>query len=136
MFKRITICIFVLVTFCAVDAIAETPQEGASKILEYLEGKNYSDIFQHRYTEWYKAEAAGMKTKTAIDKLSTRWEKNHGVMVNLYKQLSKAEFKFSKNQNPQKTETGDVATAKVTIGGKEVPYRLYKMKNGLWGFHM
>ena len=136
MFKRITICIFILVTFCAVDAIAETPQEGASKILKFLKAKNYSDLFQQRYTEWYKAEEAGMKTEKAIDKLSARWEKNHEMMVNLYEQLSKAKFEFSKNQNPQKTETGDVATAKVTIAGKQVPYRLYKMSNGLWGFHM
>ena len=76
------------------------------------------------------------ETQTAIKKLTPMWEKNHGIMVNLFEQLSQSEFTLTKDEKYLKTETGDVATAKVTIQGKEIPYRLYKMKNGLWGFRM
>ena len=136
MLKRIIMFVCVLVVFCTVDALAETPQEASASILKLLKDKNYSDLFQQRYTEWYKAEAEGIETQTAIEKLTPRWEKNHEMMVKLFEQLSQSEFILTKNEKHQKTETGDVATAKVTIAGKEVPYRLYKMNNGLWGFHM
>lgn len=136
MLKKVIILVCSLIIFYAVDAIAETPQEAAASILKLLKDKNYSDLFQQRYTEWYKAEAEGIETQRAIEKLTTSWEKNHDMMVKLFDQLSSAIFMLSKNENHQKTETGDVATAKVTIGGKEIPYCLYKMNNGLWGFHI
>ena len=134
--KKIIVFVCVLFVMGAVDAFAESPQEASSTILKLLKDKNYSDLFQQRFTEWYKAEAEGIETQTAIKKLTPRWEKNHGIMVNLFEQLSQSEFTLTKDEKYLKTETGDVATAKVTIQGKEIPYRLYKMKNGLWGFRM
>ncbi|MCP4352675.1 MAG: hypothetical protein GY795_45045 [Desulfobacterales bacterium] len=134
MMKRIII--FVIVMFCALEAAAETPQEGATAILKLLKGRNYSDLFQQRYSEWHKVEARGIKPEEAVKKLSAMWEKNYDMLVKLFEQLAKAEFELTKREKPQKTETGDIATATVTIGEKKIPYRLYKMKNGLWGFHI
>jgi hypothetical protein len=44
MIKKTLIFIFVLIFFFAVDAIAETPQEGAAAILKLLKNKNYNDL--------------------------------------------------------------------------------------------
>lgn len=136
MMKRIIVIVFAIVMFCALEVAAETPQEGATAILKMLKARNYSDLFQQRYSEWHKVEAEGVKPEVAIKKLSTIWEKNYDMLVKLFEKLSNAQFKITKNDNPQKTETGDIATSTVTIGEKKIPYRLYKMKNGLWGFHM
>lgn len=128
--------LFAMTLLWAPSAAAETPQEGAKAILTLLKERNYTDLFQKRYSEWYKAEAEGMKPEAAIERLSARWEKNHDMMVKLYEQLASSEFELSKNEMPQETETGDIATAMVSIGEKKVPYCLYKMKSGLWGFHL
>lgn len=125
-----------LVALWTVGVFAETPKEGAAAILQLVTDRNYSVLFQQRYCEWYKVEAEGVEPEKAINKLSSMWEKNHEMMVQLYKQLANADFELSKNEKPQETETGDVATATVLIGEKKVPYSLYKMKSGRWGFHL
>lgn len=121
---------------CALGAAAETPKEGAVTMLKLLKERNYNDLFQQRYAEWYKVEAEGKETAEAIKKLSSMWERNYDMMVKLFEQLASAEYDISTTDNPLQSETGDVATATVSIGGKSVTYRLYKMKNGLWGFHL
>jgi hypothetical protein len=57
-------------------------------------------------------------------------------MKQIYTQLAEAEFELSEREKPQVSETGETATATVKMGEKERPFKLYKMKNGLWGFHM
>ena len=68
--------------------------------------------------------------------MSTIFEKNYDMMVKLFEQLTSCEYELSKREKPQKTETGDIASGTVLLGEKKIPYRLYKMKSGLWGFHM
>ena len=126
----------VLVMCCALGAVAETPQEGSKAILEMLKERNYDELFKQRYSEWYKVEAEGKKPDEAIQKLSAIWERNYGTMINLFEQLADAEYELSRNENPQRSETGDVATGTVSLGEKKMPYPLYKLKSGLWGFHM
>lgn len=131
--KRI---LFAMIMCCALGAVAETPKEGASAILKLLEAREYSTLFQQRYSEWYKVETEGKDPAEAVRKLSARWERNYAMMVDLFVQLSSADFQISRTDTPQESETGEVATGTVLIGGKDIPYQLYKMKNGLWGFHL
>ncbi len=126
----------VWVMCCALGVAAEPPQEGSKAMLKMLKERNYDALFKQRYSEWYKVEAEGKNSDEAIQKLSSIWEKNYDMMVSLFEQLAGAEYELSKNENPQISETGDVATATVSIGEKKVPYPLYKMKSGLWGFHL
>jgi hypothetical protein len=135
MFKRVMVVV-ALVLCCAVTAAAETPKEGAAEILKLLADKNYTELFPARYTEWYKTEEDGAEPEVAVEKLAGMWEKNYAMMTELFTQLTEADFVITQDEQHQKTETGDVATATVTIGGQEVPYRLFKMNNGLWGFHL
>lgn len=114
----------------------ETPQDGAAAISDLLQKRDYSTLFQERYSEWHKVEAEGVEPEVAIKKLSAMWEKQHDMLASVFKQLASAEFALSKSEMPQKTETGDVATANVSVNGKDIAYRLYRMKNGLWGFHL
>ena len=114
----------------------ETPQGAAAAISDLLSNRDYSTLFQERYSEWHKVEAEGVEAEVAITRLSAMWEKQHDMLASVFKQLASAEFALSKSEMPQKTETGDVATANVSVNGKDITYRLYRMKNGLWGFHL
>lgn len=114
---------------------AETPNEGAKAILDLVKSKNYTDLFKTRYAEWYKVEADKVEPQKAVESLSGKWEKQHDLMLSLYEQLSTAEYELSSIDSPQASETGEVATTTVTLGQKKIPYKLYKMKSGLWGFH-
>jgi hypothetical protein len=116
--------------------VAETPQEGAMAILKLLEERDYDSLFKKRYSEWYKVEAEGKNPEEAIQKLSSIWERNHDKMVNLFEQLAHAEYELSRIGSPLITETGAVATGIISLEEKKVPYLLYEMKSGLWGFHM
>jgi len=121
---------------CVIGAFAETPQEGAATMFKLLKERNYSELFQQRYAEWYKVAAEGREPAEAIKQLSSVWERNYDMMVSLYEQLAGAEYEMGKTDAPQQTETGETATGSVSIGGKTIPYTLYKMKSGLWGFHL
>lgn len=134
--KKRVVAIAIIVFCCAMKAAAETPQEGAAVILNLLEGRNYSDLFQQRYSDWYKVEAEGVEPEAAIKKLSGFMEKNYDTLIILFENLAHTEFEISTREKSRETEAGDVATATIAIDGKEIPYRLYKMKNGLWGFDM
>lgn len=114
----------------------ETPQDGAAAISDLLLKRDYSTLFQERYSEWHKVKTEGIEPGVAIEKLSAMFEKQHDMQVSVFKQLASAEFTLSKSEMPQMTETGDVAAATVSVNGKDITYRLYRMKNGLWGFHL
>ena len=128
--------ILILCLFCAVALSAETPREGAKAIHKLIKDRDYSELFQTRYSEWFTLEDANKRPEEAIEKLGSVWELNRDVVLSIFKQLSKADFEISENPNPLENETGEVATADVQIGQREVPYKLYKMTNGLWAFHM
>ena len=126
----------VMVMCCALGAVAETPKEGAEAILKLLEKREYSTLFQQRYSEWYKVDDVGKDPAEAVEKLSSRWERNYTMMVDLFSQLTDADFQMSTSETPQESETGEVAAGTILIDGKDVSFRLYKMKSGLWGFHL
>lgn len=128
--------IVALILLSALSVVAETPQEGAAAILSLLKERNYTELFTTRYTEWYKAEAEGVPQEAAVKKLSSLMERGYDQMVEVFTGLSTAEFEFSTYDLVQQTETGETATATVILGEKQIPYTLYKMKNGLWGFHL
>ena len=115
---------------------AETPQEGAKAIRALIEAKKYEELFKTRYSEWHKVAKAGVSEEEAIVKMSKRFDLQHKVMMDLYGVLSTAKFEMGKAEIVQESETGKTATAKVKIGDKEIPFTLYEMKNGKWGFHM
>ncbi len=131
--------VMMIMLSCCVGCSAtktETPKDGAAAISDLLQKRNYSTLFQERYSEWYKVEAEGVEPEVAITKLSALCEKQYDMLVRVFDQLASAEFTLSRNEMPQKTETADVATAIVSVNGEDIPYRLYRMKNGLWGFHL
>ena len=129
--------LIVFLSFIAALALnAETPQEGAKAIYELIKAENYAELFPTRYSEWYKVENEGIASDKAIAQLSRGYQKNHEMILSIYRQLAEAEFELSQREKPQVSETGEIATATVKMGEKERPFKLYKMKNGLWGFHM
>ncbi len=115
---------------------AETPKDGAAAILKLLKDRSYSELFQKRYSEFYKAEAQGMKPEQAVEKLTEVFNKNYDRLLKQYEAMAKADFTIEKNPAPQQTETDEIATATVQIGETKTPCRLYKMKTGGWGFHL
>ncbi|HEY5653437.1 MAG TPA: hypothetical protein VIR63_03600 [Pontiella sp.] len=135
MMKLIMMAILICCAGCSAPK-EETPQAAAAVISELLQQRNYSTLFQERYSEWHKVEAEGVPPEVAISKLTALFEKQHDTLVDVYNQLAKAEFTINQNDIPQKTETGDVASATISLNGENIPYRLYKMKTGLWGFHL
>lgn len=129
--------IVVLTLICSASAIhAETPNEGAAAIRDLIKEKKYDVLFPTRYSEWYKTEKEGIGKDEAVAKLSKMFEKRHDVFVSIYDQLASAEFTISEKENPQKGETGKVASTVIKVGTREVPFKLYEMKNGTWGFHL
>ncbi|MEX0326767.1 MAG: hypothetical protein AB3N33_11840 [Puniceicoccaceae bacterium] len=116
-------------------AETETPNQAAAAILSLLEEKNYDSIFTTRYTEWYKVEAAGVEPAVALEKFSKRWEKQYDMLISVYQQLKDAEFQFESSEIKQPGETGRVAVTTVKLGEKELPFKLFEMENGTWGFH-
>lgn len=125
-----------LFLLAAVTAYAETPQEAAKAIHKLIQTENYNELFPTRYAEWHKVAAEGEAADKAIEKLSGMFKKQREPLLTIYSQLTKAKFEFSQNENPQVSETGKVATAIVKFGEREVPFKLYEMKTGLWGFHL
>ncbi len=120
----------------AAIAHAETPQEAAQVIHGLIKAENYTELFTTRYSEWHKVESEGIAPAKAVEMLSGGLKKRRETMLSIYRQLSEANFTISTSETPQVSETGQVATAKVKIGEREGPFKIYEMKNGLWGFHL
>lgn len=114
---------------------AETPQAAARAIHQLIQAENYVELFPARYTEWYKFEQQGIAQDQAIAQLARGFQGQRALILSVYSQLAKAEFKLSQRDNPQISENGKIATASVRLRDKEIPFTLYQMKNGLWGFH-
>lgn len=124
-----------LFSLFAMSVQAETPQQASQAILKLLKANDFETLFRTRYTELHKAKTPE-EEKKVIEVLSGYWKKDIKMIVSVFEQLSGAEFKISKHEHAQKTETGRKAEAPVKIGDKEGKYQLYEMKSGLWGFHM
>ena len=105
-------------------------------MLELVKERNYTVIFTERYAEWHKVEDAKRRPEEAVQKLSSGWELNRDMILSIFKQLSKSKFELGTNPDPQESETGEIATTYVIIGDRKIPYTLYKLKSGVWGFHM
>jgi len=127
---------FLLLLLAALVAHAESPNEAASAIRQLIQSENYSELFRNRYSEWHKVEAEKADPQEAINRLSARWKKQRDTYLAVYTQLTSAQFTPGKTTTPQGSETGETATTKVKLGDRTVDFTLYKMKNGLWGFHM
>ena len=125
-----------LMVLSAASVYAETPNEGAAAIRDLIQEKNYKVLFPSRYREWSKIEKEGVDKDDAIVKLSKMFDKKHEVLLSVYAQLQDAKFTISEKENPQISETGKIAVARIKIGSKEVPFKLYEMKNKTWGFHL
>jgi len=135
--KKIALRLLIVLSIIgSVTLHAETPNEGAAQIRELIKEKKYDVLFPSRYTEWHKAEKEGIGKGEAIAKLSKMFEKQREAILAVYSQLAEAEFTISKRENPQASETGKVASATIKVGGKEIPFKLYEMKDGTWGFHL
>lgn len=124
----------VLLIWGALSTAAETPQEAATTILNLLKERNYEALFQQRYSQWHRVKAEG--GDAAITKLSAVWERDYDKALLLFQQLSTADYKLGKSERPRTGETGEIATATVSIDGEALPYQLFRMKSGLWGFQM
>ncbi len=131
-----TLLILAIALICSNTLQAETPQEASKAIHALLVAKDYKTLFTTRYSEWHKVAKDGVEPDKAVEKLSSMFEKKHVILVDLYKSLSTAKFEMGKNEHAQESETGKTATAQVPIGDKEIPFTLYEMKNGKWGFHL
>jgi hypothetical protein len=135
--KKITLNILIALTFFSIACTkGETPNEGAAVIRDLIKEKNYEALFPARYSEWHKTEKEGMEESEAISKLSDMFEKRHEVYVSIFEQLTEAEFTISQSESPQISETGKVASTVIEVNSREVPFKLYEMTNGIWGFHL
>lgn len=126
------LCLLLLLAASVVRA--DTPNEAAKAVLELVKAENYSELFRTRYTEWYKIDSEKMSAEEAITQLASRWKKQREMVLSIYTQLSTAEFTVSDKGSGLVSETGERATAKVTMGTQQIDFVLYRMKNGLWGF--
>jgi hypothetical protein len=126
--------LFLALLFISAVARAETPNDAAKVILELVTSENYSDLARNRYAEWYKAELEKTDAEEAIARLSAIWKKRREVLLSAYTQLTTAEFTLGQTATPLPSETGETATAKMTMGTKTVNFTFYRMKTGVWGF--
>jgi hypothetical protein len=133
---RLILTTLLICAFGCTGNKSETPSEAASTIGTLLKNRDYTTLFQERYSEWHKVETEGIEPEAAIAKLSGMFEKNHEMLVAMYDQLATADYAFSQNEMPQTSETGEIATATISVNGRELSVKLYKMTNGRWGFHL
>ncbi|NQZ68989.1 MAG: hypothetical protein HRT89_13075 [Lentisphaeria bacterium] len=137
--KKCIAAILVLMVSFQVQAKekAETAEDGLKNIIALYKAKDFSTLIKTRYTEIHKT-----KSKEDIDKLVAMFTKRFGneaklnQIIGFLESAAKAKAKLIKEEKPQKTETGNVAVFKAKLGEKEIDYKLYKMKTGLWGFHL
>ena len=120
-----TLLTITIALLCGVSLQAETPQEGAKAIHALIEAKEYETLFTTRYTEFHKLKKAGLNQEEAVVKMSTRFDRQHEVMMDLFGFLSTAKFDMGKLEVVLESETGKTATAKVKIGQEMIPYTLY-----------
>ncbi len=137
--KSIILLVFsFFILFLSVHTYAETPREGLKAIIELYKTKNFKKLVQERYSE---LERFG-RTEDIVNKLTEIFRKRYSNdkllarTVSFLERALKAKPLIVKREDPQKGETGDVAKFKVVLNSRTVEYRLYKMKTGLWGFHL
>lgn len=131
---RIAIALSILCSACSKHS--ETPNEAAAAIRDLIKEKEYDILFPERYSEWYKTKEEGIGKDEAVAKLSGMLEKRHELIVSIYDQLVTADFTVTEEGNPQESETGKVASTVIEVSTREVPFKLYEMKDGTWGFHL
>jgi len=118
------------------NSLAETPQEGLAKITEYYKTSNFQQLITERYSEIHKA-----KTDEEVAKIVAMFEKRLADPKRLEKTVAQFEMiagydvTIEEDKSPQPTETGKVAKFNKP-GAEGRAFKLYEMKNGLWGFHL
>ena len=129
--------IITVLLFMAGGLFAETPKEAAKALKALYETKNFEKLVKERYTELHKAKT-DKDVQKVIDMISGQFskEKNLKMILSIYDQLINVEPTVEDNPKPQQGESGKVAVFKVKFGDKEIPFKLYQMKNGKWGFHL
>lgn len=135
--KKTKSIIFLLLLFIAGSSFAETPKEAAKALRALYESKNFDKLVKERYTELHKAKS-DKDVQKIIDMISGQFsnDKNLKMILGIYDQILNTEPTIKENSQPQKSESGKVAIFKVKFGDREIPFKLYQMKNGKWGFHL
>ncbi|MCM8528393.1 MAG: hypothetical protein NE327_17855 [Lentisphaeraceae bacterium] len=118
------------------EETGETPQEALLEIKKLYETKNFTKLVKERYTEIFKADSPD-EEKKIIEMLSKRYdkEKNMKITLSFLNEAVKVEPKVQFNPSPNENEDEHMAIFQVSMHGSNIDYKLYKMKNGKWGFH-
>lgn len=134
--KKIILMLIVGV-FLAVQAYTETPKEGLKAIIKLYKSQDFEKLVKERYSELHKAKNE-KDVQKVIEMLKKRFsqEKKREQMISFLESALKSPPKEIKNEKPQKTESGNIAKFKIEMKGRTIEYKLYKMKTGLWGFHL
>lgn len=111
----------------------ETPHQAVQSIINLYEAKDFSTLIRERYTEIYKAEAAG-KVDELIKKYTQRLSSETKLqqVISQYLKLLEVEAKITTNPIPRETESDSMALFSLEAD----TYKLYLQKTGKWGFHM
>ena len=140
-FKFMTLSFFILLlgqTYAEDKEVetGESPQEALLEIKKLYETKNFTKLVKDRYSEIFKADSPDEVNKV-IDMLTKRFakEKNLRITLSFLNAAVKVEPKVQFNPSPNENEDEHMAVFQVSMHGNEIDYKLYKMKNGKWGFH-
>ena len=134
MIRFLTSAVFLF--FCSLSVSAETAIEGLKEIKALYEAKNFEKLIKERYSEIHKAKDDA-EVEKIIGFMKKRFgnEKNLNMVLKIYEGAEKVEPVIMKNPSPNESEDENMAVFKIKFHGKELPFNLYQMKNGKWGFH-
>ena len=135
--RKFQLLLSIAFLFTAFNLFAETPKEGAAAIKKLFESKNFETLVKERYTELFKAKSDD-EVQKLIDMISKRFgnEKNLKMILSIYDEVLKVEPVVEDDPSPLESENGKMATFLIKFHGKEIPFKLYQMKNEKWGFHL
>jgi hypothetical protein len=109
----------------AEDKKPETPAEGVSAILAYLEKDDLAGLFLNRYGELDRFAKTDEEKKKIVGEMVQKMEKHKAAMLDAWKKAKGVEQEIVE-QNGEK-----VAVFKLEKGTA----KLY-LKNGIWTFHL
>ena len=114
-------------------AEGETPEEGLQIILELYQARNFETLVLERYAELYKANSEN-EIASVIAFFERRFsnEEKLNEVTSFFMVALEGSPEISNDYESQISETGEIA---IFIVG-DVTFTLYKMKTGLWDFHL
>lgn len=125
--------ILLLLLLGSTAASAESPREGLQAIIDLHEAEEFSTLIRERYSELDKAISAA-KVDALIERYTQRasGERLQDVIAQ-YTRFLEEPPQIVINPMPRSTETNSMA---IFTLGNDKTLRLYKQKNGKWGFHL